>query len=250
MIKDNKESTTITESTEESSGLTLGKVAKTAGKVALTMACPPIGLQTVATDFEDRVASAIFGTVSSAIIGGWLTFGGSGEGLSKREVYDSPSIETKYSVNFHGLTDTILGIGLSPAYVLSRLEKRTILNDQHDSPHVVSGGDVIKFDKGKRVYSLNFGPEREFRDSNGNFVSVNEAEQRLAQRILELTAQGNLLSAKAASEGAGRIRSEYNSKRGLYQAAVDKMNEDFNALVEDATEEMSALTSASTELTK
>jgi len=219
--------------TEESSGLTLGKAAGKAalssGKVALTVACPPLGLASIVK--EGKVVSFAAGTVMTAAfnvatgLGLEINFG--------KKVYDSPTIAHTYSTTYSNPLKFMAGALLSPFYFHSQFNFNTNIERSDGGSSFVVGTDVVNFDSERGVYALNFEPERQFVDSERDIVSLAEAEQR----VTDLTSQGDLMLARSARLEEERVGKEYKELRGLFEDAVSKMNSELTTLASASTED-------------
>jgi len=193
------------------------------GKGALTAICPPVGL---AVSMKDRTIGAGIGMISSILVS--LVPVLSIHYETSREIYDDPRISTSFVPFEHNLPATgkfVAGLFLSPLVFYSNFGFETNL-ESGEKTHSIVGRDVVNFSKESKTYTLNFGPERKFLDSNGRSVSLNDAKQKSEA----LTANGDILEARKAFVDYERIREEYNATREVYEDTVSKMNLELTGL--------------------
>lgn len=216
---------------------TVKKVAKTAGKVALSIAVPPVGFMTLDKAAKKKGDALVIGVIFSALSN--LIMGGARGCYTKQNLYDSPEVNiiTRPASNIRALSEMFT----SPlAFYLDSTRRTEVVST--DRTYGVKGDNAIVFDEdtGKYVLNLNESSFVGYMLNNSSklgatpFSSLadlkNERQSKvneLEKRITSLKSEGRILESRIAQEELARTKLDYDSKVSNLQITYDNVRYTF-----------------------
>jgi len=211
--------------------------AITAGKVALSIVSPPIGLAAWGKKgFGYRAVRFGVGLALSVYANGVIL----SQGYPTESLYDNPNVSVSNREFNHPFYLAIPEMLLTPFQFLDTHSATYSNTEKGVWEFGVIGDDVVNFDKSQGKYTLNFSHERQFRTQEGELVSVVGARNKLnslAQKQQTLEQKGDILGARSTSTELAAAKNayddtlhEYALTQSFYEDAVEKMNTDLKGL--------------------
>jgi len=193
------------------------KVLKNIGKIALTVASPPIGAITLAKKEKKLDGFLLGATLSTALCFVEAVY----SGFNFNKIYDNPSvIVQRRETN----SRTLLMAPLSP--IAFALDKEYITQIGEDKKvNYVAGNKIIDFNPETGKHELKMDYNSRFGDSQFHLSSAQETLNRLNDKL----SRGDVTYARELLESYETKAREYNEIRTNLDSIVNKMNSELEA---------------------
>lgn len=194
---------------------------KTAGKVALAVISPPIGLATFAKSNYDKFNAIALGLVISGMstVGYLLN--------TDKELYNDSEVNVKLSRELSS-PFSLGSVFFSPLLVPLTTHPSTEISkfNEDGKKFIVKGHNMITFNPIENNYTLNLNENDIFLQNAFNHSSVSEARKNLDN----LVAKGDISGAINARAQYTQTFNSYDQLRNVYSNAVVKMNDKLKLL--------------------